>query len=213
MVGLSVGSEVISVLPASEVPSDFQITWFGLESEDVTLVSISPFEGFQDFQSWFQYTTPELLNIQTTEGFENRFATDPRSNLHQATSDFKVIAPRNACVGELENEITSLCLNPILYNIDLEFVFSVKGAEFKQIHTVQIDARTPEVCDIICQMTLFLMENAIALLAMAIVFVIIMGILKRKRRKVRTVHIIRSRDIDTLGNSRTARKFKNLKKK
>ena len=213
LVGLSVGSLVIPVELASEVSSDFLISWFGLESEDVTLVSITPRENFQQFDSWFEYTTPELLNIESIEGFENRFPTDPRSNLHQATNDFTVIAPRNACVGDLQNEITSLCLNPILYEVELEFVFDVKGAEFKQIHTVQIDARTPDACDFICQLILFSMENGVALLAMLIVGVFIFGILKRKKKKVRTVHIIRSRDIDTLGNSKTARKFKNLKKK
>jgi len=214
LIGLDVNSELLFVQPASQIPSDFLITWFGTTQEDVKIVNIEPSEGFASFNDWFVYTTPETLDITTTEGFENRFPTDPRSELNQALNAFQVIAPRNACLGQLENEITASCLNPILYEIPLEFEFDVKGAKFKQQHIVLIDARIPEACEsFIDSVICFIQENWIALSAILLFFIIIVGITKRKTRKVKTVHIIRSRDIDQLGEGRTSRKFKKLRRK
>jgi hypothetical protein len=214
LIGLDVNSELLFVQPASQIPSDFLITWFGTTQEDVKITNIEPSEGFASFNDWFVYTTPETLDISTTEGFENRFPTDPRSELNQALNAFQVIAPRNECIGSAQDEITASCLNPILYEIPMEFEFDVKGAKFKTQHIVQIDARLPEACGLIFDAVIcFIEDNWIILAVLALLFIIIVGVTKRKRRKVKTVHIIRSRDIDQLGEGRTSRKFKKLRRK
>ncbi len=220
LIGLNVASLDFIVEQSDIVPSNFEISWFGDDSTDVKLTSIKATDDFIGFNEWFAFSpTPDKLEVDIEEGFDNRLPTDPRSLFNTALDDYVLEIPKNKCTGELVGVSTSNCFNPIIYEVPLLFEFEVKGATFSIVHTVTIDGRDRASCEVLgfelgqgaCDFYDFLLANWWWIILAFLVLFIIPKI--RHRRKFRVAHFIprRGDDRDLVGTD-TAKRLKRLKK-
>jgi hypothetical protein len=222
LIGLNIASEVLVVERGDIETSEFAISWFGDDFEGIKLVNIEAKDDFVGFNQWFAFSpTPDVLDVAHEIGFDNRLPTDPRSQFNTALDDYVLNVPRNDCTGTLVTVVTANCFNPIIYEVPLQFEFELKGATFRVDHIVQIDARDRPKCVILdaelpmqaCDVVDFTLEfwwllALIALLLIAIPkFFIPAG-----KRKVRVAHFVSGRNDDLLGDDKTSKRLKRLKK-
>jgi len=220
LIGLNVASVDFIVEQSDIISSNFEISWFGDDSTDVKLTSIKATDDFIGFNQWFAFSpTPDKLEVDIEQGFDNRLPTDPRSLFNTALDDYVLEIPKNRCTGEFIGVATSNCFNPIIYEVPLLFEFEVKGATFSIVHTVSIDGRDRPSCEVLgfelgqgaCDFYDFLLANWWWIILAFLLLFIIPKI--RRRRKFRVAHFIprRGDDRDLVGTD-TAKRLKRLKK-
>jgi len=140
LVGLLITSEVIQVQPSSTIPSDFTIEIFGQQTSDVFITQLTT---EQQFATWIQFSdTPDELTFDITIDNERVFS-DPRRVSNVALDDFVVRAPNISCELLDPFDTPQPCIDPILYEVPIEFEFAKGGVKFHEKHTLIIDARVP----------------------------------------------------------------------
>jgi len=219
IVGLFVESELIALQTTDRINSDFKIQWFG---QDRSLTSITKISTEPEFASWLQFSpTPDLLQVQQTiDG--SRTINDPARFVNFALDDFLVIAPSISCDQvDRFDALTTPCLDPILYQVPVEFEFTKSGVKFHADHILMIDGRVAvPVCNFFgfdmpqgtCEVAQFGIDNWIW-------FIIIFGVLyftflliPRLTGKTRNVRRAGSRELESMSDRKVKRKFKRGKR-
>ncbi len=211
LVGLNIISELFFVEPADVVPSDFIIETFGRESSTTSILSIVP---EQQFVEWFDFSPfPDPINYQTTVD-SSRTINDPARFKNTALDDFVLNIPSLAC-SDLDPFATPVpCIDPIVYEADLIFTFKKGGVEFKEKHTVTIDATTPIICDEICQLVEFVNVNWWWLAGLLIMFMILYFAGDAIRSKgIRTTRRVNAKHFQSFSADKPSVKFKKGKRK
>ncbi len=140
LIGLDIQSEVIEVELSTIVPTDFEITVFGTISSTVFITGL---ETDPEFASWFSFgEEPRLLDFDTTIN-PDLTTNDPRRLQNIALDDFVVTAPNIACSTLDAFDEPQACIDPILYEIPVEFEFAKGGVVFHEDHIIIVDARLP----------------------------------------------------------------------
>ena len=139
-----------------------------------------------------------------------------------ALDDFVVIAPSISCDQvDRFDALTTPCLDPILYQVPVEFEFTKSGVKFHADHIIMIDARVAvTVCNFFgmdfpqgtCEVAQFGIDNWFW-------FIIIFGVLyftflliPRLTGKTRNVRRAGSRDLESMSDRKVKRKFKRGKR-
>jgi len=146
LIGLDIASEVIEVELSTVVPSDFEITVFG---QQTTGIFITGLVTEPQFVTWFNFgEEPRELDFDVTIDPELTF-NDPRRVQNLALDDFVVKAPNISCALLDPFDPPQPCLEPILYEVPVEFEFAKGGVTFHEDHIIIVDARIESLqCEI-----------------------------------------------------------------
>ncbi|MCP6727454.1 MAG: hypothetical protein KJI69_05595 [Patescibacteria group bacterium] len=158
IIGLDIQSEVIEVQLSTVVPSDFEITVFG---QQTTGIFITGLVTEPQFVSWFNFgEEPRELDFDVTID-QQKTSNDPTRIQNLALDDFVVNAPNIPCTLLDPFDPPQACLDPILYEVPVEFEFSKGGVTFHEDHIIIVDARVLEKSCIIfgLEYPLILCEN------------------------------------------------------
>ena len=158
IIGLDIQSEVIEIQLSTVVPSDFEITVFG---QQTTGIFITGLVTEPQFVSWFNFgDEPRELDFDVTID-QQKTSNDPTRIQNLALDDFVVNAPNIPCTLLDPFDPPQACLDPILYEVPVEFEFSKGGVTFHEDHIIIVDARVLEKSCIIfgLEYPLILCEN------------------------------------------------------
>jgi len=138
LIGLNIDSEVIGVQPSDNVPSDFEITVFG---EQTSAIFITGLITQPEFATWFQFgDEPRELDFDVTVN-QDRTSNDPTRIQNVALDDFVLTAPDISCALLDPFAPPQPCIDPILYEIPVEFEFAKGGVTFHEDHIIVVDGR------------------------------------------------------------------------
>ncbi len=138
IIGLGIESEVIEVQLSSTVPSDFEITVFGQQTTEIFITSLIT---EQQFVTWFNFgEEPRQLDFDVTIN-QDRTINDPTRIENIALDNFVVTAPNISCALLDPFDPPQPCIDPILYQIPVEFEFDKGGVTFHEDHIIIVDAR------------------------------------------------------------------------
>ncbi len=218
IVGLNIESELIHIRPTDTVNSDFKITYFGDDRKLVTLTKITLEDTF--FSSWLEFSPiPDSLDFEQTID-SSRTINDPARFINFALDDFVVIAPPRACTDiDIFDEVQD-CIDPLLYEVPLEFEFTKNAVKFHAEHILQIDARVATVtCNIfielpqeVCETINFFIANWIwIIIAIGIIYFLSL-IRKRKSSQFRVVRKVHRKDLESMSGRKVKTKFKRGKR-
>jgi len=141
IIGLDIQSEVIEIQTSSVVPSDFEITVFGQQTADIFITGLVT---EPQFVTWFNFgEEPRQLDFDVTIDQE-KTSNDPTRIQNLALDDFVVTAPNIPCSILDPFDPPQACLDPILYEVPVEFEFSKGGTVFHEDHIIIVDARVLE---------------------------------------------------------------------
>jgi len=213
LIGLNIMSEVISVGLSDEVPTEFEIEVFGQQFEDTFITDIEP---DPDFSTWFEFTVPDELEFMITIDTE-RTINDPRRVSNIALNDYLVLAPPIPCSQidpfEAVPDVPVPCLEPILYQIPVEFEFKKGSSIFHEDHIVIVDARIPVaecvvfgfvVPVIVC----LIIENILWIIVTVGIFFIFVLLARRRKDRLRIVRRIKRGELTSMAEREVKRKFK-----
>jgi len=219
IVGLFVESELIALQTTDRINSDFKIQWFG---QDRTLTSITKISTEPEFASWLQFSpTPDLLQVQQTiDG--SRTINDPARFVNLALDDYVIIAPSISCDQvDRFDALTTPCLDPILYQVPVEFEFTKAGVKFHADHIIMIDARVAvptciffgfEMPQGTCEVAQFGIDNWIWFIIIFGVLYFMFLLIPRLTGKTRNVRRAGSRELESMSDRKVKRKFKRGKR-
>ncbi len=213
LIGLNIMSEVISVGLNDEVPTEFEIEVFGQQFEDTFITDIEP---DPDFSTWFEFTIPDELEFMISIDTE-RTINDPRRVSNIALNDYLVLAPPIPCSQidpfEPVPDVPVPCLEPILYQIPVEFEFKKGSSIFHEDHIVIVDARIPVaecvvfgfvVPVIVC----LIIENILWIIVTVGIFFIFVLLARRRKDRLRIVRRIKRGELTSMAERDVKRKFK-----
>ncbi len=138
IIGLDIDSEVIEVQLSSTVPSDFEITVFGQQTTEIFITSLIT---EQQFVTWFNFgEEPRQLDFDVSIN-QDKTINDPTRIENIALDDFVVTAPNISCDLLDPFDPPQPCIDPIVYEIPVEFEFTKGGVTFHEDHIIIVDAR------------------------------------------------------------------------
>ncbi len=146
LIGLDIASEVIEVELSTVVPSDFEITVFG---QQTTGIFITGLVTEPQFVTWFNFgEDPRELDFDVTID-QSKTSNDPTRIENIALDDFLVTAPNISCALLDPFDPPQPCLEPIIYEVPVEFEFAKGGVTFHEDHIIIVDARIESLqCEI-----------------------------------------------------------------